>query len=226
MTRPVVCMNMAMTADGKITSSAREYPKFTSEIDRRTMDRIRAECDAVLVGAGTLRADDPAMRVRDPAMQAYRRSLGKPDELPNVVVTASCDLDPGSGFFRSGTPRTRIVATVEDAPDERVSRIEGLADVWRVGRRRVDLPRLLERLRQHGVERLLVEGGGELNWAFVSEDLLDELFVTVAPALLGGRDAPTLLEGDGFAMNDQRRLRLVDVRHEGDELFCRYRVMR
>lgn len=88
------------------------------------------------------------------------------------------------------------------------------------------MPELLRRLRDRGIERLLVEGGGELNWSFVSQDLLDELFVTVAPALLGGRDAPTLLEGDGFYMAEQRRLRLLDVRHEGDELFCRYRVIR
>ncbi len=227
MARPFVYINMAMTADGKITSAAREYPRFTSDVDRRTMDRLRAEADAVLIGAGTLRADDPAMHVRDPGMQAYRRSLGKPDALPNVVVTASADLDPASAFFRDGTPGTRLVATVEDAPRDRIERIAANAEVWRVGTGRVDLERLLDRLRaERAVERLLVEGGGELNWQFLARDLVDELYVTIAPALLGGRDAPTLLAGEGFAMAEHVRLRLVDVTREQDELFCRYEVIR
>jgi 2,5-diamino-6-hydroxy-4-(5-phosphoribosylamino)pyrimidine 1'-reductase len=227
MARPFVYINMAMTADGKITSATREYPKFTSDADRENMDRLRAEADAVLVGAGTLRADDPPMRVRDPAMQAYRRSLGRPDVLTNVVVTASVDLDPGASFFASGSPATRVVATVEDAPPDRVARLDGLATVWRVGRGRVDLPALLVRLAEElRVGRLLLEGGGEMNWQFLRQDLVDELHVTVAPALLGGRDAPTLLEGDGFAMDAQRRLTLSDVRRVGDEVFCRYEVVR
>ena len=160
-------------------------------------------------------------------MQAYRRSLGKPDALPNVVVTASVDLDPASAFFRDGTPETRLVATVEDAPRERVERIAANAEVWRVGTGRVDLARLLDRLRaERAVERLLVEGGGELNWQFLAHDLVDELFVTIAPALLGGRDAPTLLGGDGFPMADHVRLRLADIVREQDELFCRYEVVR
>ena len=84
-------MNMAMTVDGKITSAAREYPEFTSATDRKTMDRLRAEADAVLVGAGTLRADDPPLHVRDPEMREYRRRSGKPDGLLNVVVSGSAD---------------------------------------------------------------------------------------------------------------------------------------
>ena len=227
MARPFVYVNMAMTADGKITSAAREYPRFTSDHDRKTMDRLRAEADAVLVGAGTLRADDPPLHVRDPDMKAYRRSLGKPEGLLTVLVTARADIPLGAGFFRdrSGVAG-RIVATVDDAPRERLASLEARAEVWLVGHGRVDLRELLRRLEARGVERLLVEGGGEMNWAFVREDLVDELYVTVAPALLGGRDAPTLLEGDGLSMQERRRLRLVSVEQVGDEIFCRYVVLR
>ena len=105
-------------------------------------------------------------------------------------------------------------------------RASSRAEVWKVGRKQVDLPELLRRLKQRGVDRLLAEGGGELNWALVRKDLVDELYVTVAPVLLGGRDAPTLLGGAGLPMNDQLRLRLVDVDRQGDELFCRYAVIR
>lgn len=227
MKRPFVYMNMAMTADGKITSAAREYPRFTSETDRLTMDRLRAEADAVLVGAGTLRADDPPLHVRDAKMQAHRRALGKPPELTTVVVTARLDLDPGARFFRDepGVGR-RVVATVEDAPAEKLAALEGKAEILRAGRGSVDLKQLLGLLSQRGIERLLVEGGGELNWGFVRDDLLDELYVTIAPSLLGGRAAPTLLEGDGLVMDQRRRLRLLDVERIGDEIYCRYEVER
>jgi len=108
-----------------------------------------------------------------------------------------------------------------------VERLRGRATVWTCGRERVDLAELLSRLAtERSVRRLLVEGGGETNWAFVELGLVDEIHVTVAPALLGGRSAPTLLEGGGFAMADRVRLRLADVRRNGDELFCRYEVVR
>jgi 2,5-diamino-6-(ribosylamino)-4(3H)-pyrimidinone 5'-phosphate reductase len=224
--RPFVTMNMAMTADGKITSAAREYPAFTSAFDRKTMDRLRAESDAVLVGAGTLRADDPPLHVRDEEMLAHRRSLGKPDGLLNVVVTAGVGLDPGSRFFLDEHAAGRIVATVEDAPDERLAPLAARAEIWKIGRGRVDLAALLRRLRGRGVQRLLVEGGGELNWGFVAADLLDELYVTVAPSLLGGSLAPTLLEGDGLRVDERRRLRLVSCEPRGDEVYLRWAVER
>lgn len=225
MDRPFVYINMAMTADGKITSASREYPTFTSAHDKKVMDRLRAEADAVLVGAGTLRADDPPLHVRDREMLEYRRSLGKPEDLTRVAVTSSLDLDPGLRFFREGKA-AKIVATVEEAPQDRARPLAEVAEVWRVGRGRVDVAGLLTRLRARGVERLLVEGGGELNWEIVEQDLLDELYVTVAPCLLGGRNAPTLLEGEGLGMRGIVRLRLAAVDRHGDELYCRFEVVR
>jgi len=217
---------MAMTVDGKITSSRREFPRFTTDYDRRNMDRIRAQSDAVLVGAQTMRADSPSLHVRTPAMQEYRRSLGKSGGLLKILVTASAKIETDSRFFDDRDGGGLLIVTVEQAPAERVTLLAERAEVWRIGRTEVELPELLQRLKQRGVERLLVEGGGELNWALAREDLLDELNVTIAPALLGGRQAPTLLEGAGFPMKGQRRLRLEELRREGDELYCRYTVLR
>lgn len=226
MERPFVCMNMAMTADGKVTSAARERQHFTSQIDRKTMDRLRAEVDAVLLGAGTLRIDDPHLHVRDAEMKEYRRSLGKPEGLLFVLVTASALVDPDSRFFRDPLASGRIVATVEDASPDRLAALGARAEIWKIGRGRVDLVELLRKLKERGVERLLLEGGGELNWGFVRDDLVDELYVTIAPCLLGGRESPTIVEGEGFAMKDRRRLRLLDLGRAGDEIYCRYSVVR
>jgi 2,5-diamino-6-(ribosylamino)-4(3H)-pyrimidinone 5'-phosphate reductase len=226
MNRPFVSINMAMTADGKITSALREEPAFASRYDKKTMDRLRAEADAVLVGAGTLRADDPPLHVRDPEMKAHRRALSKPDGLVNVLVTASARVDPASRFFADPASSGRIVATVGDAPADRIAALQKVATVWTVGTGRVDLRELLTRLKTEGIDRLLVEGGGELNWGFVRDDLFDELYVTIVPAILGGREAPTLCEGEGFTMAGQRRLRLVSADVKDGEIFCHYTVIR
>jgi 2,5-diamino-6-(ribosylamino)-4(3H)-pyrimidinone 5'-phosphate reductase len=226
MDRPLVSINMAMTADGKITSALREEPAFASRYDKTMMDRLRAEADAVLVGAGTLRADDPPLEVRDPEMKAHRRSLGKPEQLVNILVTASAAVDPASRFFAGRPASACIVATVVDAPEDHLARLRAVAEVWTVGRGRVDLRELLSRLKARGIERLLVEGGGELNWGFVRDDLFDEIYLTIAPALLGGRNAPTPFEGEGLTMAGQRRLRLVGVDVKDGEIFCHYAVIR
>ena len=222
MERPFVYINMAMTVDGKITSAGREYPRFTTAHDRHNMDRLRAEADAILVGAGTVRADNPRLEVRDAEMRQHRLKLGKPAGLVKVLVTASARIEATSRFLEDGDGGARIVATVDGAPRQRLQELAQRCEVWMLGAARVDLHALLQRLHERGVERLLVEGGAELNWALVSEDLADELHVTIAPALLGGRDAPTPLGGKGFPMKARQRLRLLSLERRQDELYCRY----
>ena len=227
MNRPFVFINIAATADGKTTSATREYPRFTSAQDRLHMDRLRASADAILVGGRTLRADNPALHVRSVEMRDHRASLGKADGLLRVVVTASLRIDDDSRFFDERGRAGRIIATVEDAPEDRLAALASRAEIWKIGRGRVDLSVLLERLfAERGVRRLLCEGGGELNWALLRQGLIDELNLTIAPVLLGGRDAPTPLDGEGLSMEQRARLRLEQVRREGDELFCRYSVVR
>ncbi len=226
MDRPFVYINMAMTADGKITSAAREYPRFTSERDRNNMDILRARADAILVGAGTIRADDPSLLVRDDGIREYRRSLGKQKGPMKVLVTAGAAIGTDYRFFSEDDGGERLVATVEEAPEHKLAAFEGKAEVLKIGRGAVDLPALLAELKRRGVGKLLAEGGGEMNWQLIDNGLVDELFITVAPSLLGGRDAPTAVEGEGFTMERQIRMRLLEMRREEDEIFCRYEVIR
>jgi 2,5-diamino-6-(ribosylamino)-4(3H)-pyrimidinone 5'-phosphate reductase len=226
MKRPFVYINMAMTADGKITSAFGEYPRFASRFDARNMDRLRARADALLVGAGTIRADNPSLRVRDAGMREHRQALGKPEGLMKVLVSASAEINSGLRFFTDDDGGRLIVATVEETPPERLAALEGQAEVWRIGRGQVDMARLLDKLHGQGVEMLLVEGGGETNWRLVRDDLVDELYLTITPSLLGGSGAPTILEGEGLPMRRQIKLSLVEMQREGDELYCRYAVVR
>lgn len=221
--RPFVFVNMAMSADGKITTAAREYPKMTSRRDRDTMDRLRAEADAVLIGAGTLRADNPHLHVRSEAMQEHRRKTGAESGLLKVVVTGSGNVDPDSRSLADPDEGGIVVATTDGATTEA---LEPRAEIWRLGQERVDLTALVERLAERGVERLLVEGGGEINFQMLELELIDEIYLTLAPTVLGGRDAPTPFDGEGFSMARQRRLELLDCERHEDELYLRYAVRR
>lgn len=225
MARPFVFVNMAMTADGKITSATREYPHFTSPYDRRMMSTLRAQADAVIIGAGTLRADDPPLHIRESEALEARKRAGKPAEISHVVVSRTLDIALSSSFFKNPAAR-RIVATCESAPADRVASLEGKAEVWKCGQDRVDLPLLLERLASIGIKRLLLEGGAELNWQFCEADLMDELHITIGAALLGGVTAPTPIGGPGLRMAGQRRLKLLSVTPVEDELYCHYAVQR
>ena len=222
--RPLVGINMAVTVDGKITSSRREHPAFSSPRDRVHMDRLRAEADALMVGAGTIRADNPTWHVRTKSVRERCLAEGKAASPHRVLVSASGRLSADSRFFetRHGGDSILVTLTATSAEDLEVFRDRAI--VWRLGDERVDLVATLNALHEHGVRRLLVEGGAELNWTLFDLDLVDEVHVTVTPTLLGGRDAPTLLGGDGWPMKEQRRLRLLDLEREGDELYCRYSV--
>lgn len=224
--RPFVLVNMAMTVDGKITSAAREYPRLTTRYDRDQMDRLRASADAVLVGARTLRDDRPLLHVRNAEIAAERQRQRGSAGILKIVVSASLDVPTDHPFFDDPDGGGLLVVSVEGAPGERLAAVRDRAEIWCLGEQRVDLVRLLERLKERGVDRLLVEGGAELNWAFVEADLIDELYVTLAPSLLGGRQAPTIVGGSGLSMGSRRRLRLEELHREGDELYLRYRVER
>ena len=123
------------------------------------------------------------------------------------------------------TARARILATTE-AGAVAAGRFGRDVESWIIGKNRVDLPTLLRRLAAMGVGRLLVEGGAETNGAFLDADLVDELFLTIAPALIGGRTAPGPIAGEGLGLAERRRLSLVELTREADELFCHYRILR
>jgi 5-amino-6-(5-phosphoribosylamino)uracil reductase len=214
---------MAVSVDGRITTRTREHVALGSERDRRLMDELRTRADAVVVGAGTIRHDGYPMRIRYQDLRERRAARRLPVHPVNVVLSRALNLPIRSRFFASKDTR-RIVFTTTAAPKARVRAFERVAEVVVLPGLVLSPVRVLSELRARGLRRVLLEGGGEVHFAFAKAGLVGEVYVTVTPRLIGGEHAPSLLDGEGFLWKEHVRLRLVSARRAGEEVFLRYRV--
>lgn len=217
--RPYVFLNMVETADGAAHLGGRTRG-MGSEADRLAFRRLREHCDAVLVGAGTVRAE----RYRPPRLDAEarrRRQARGLEPLPRIVVASrSLDLDPASPLF-SDAEDPPVVLTVEDPDPARRAGLAAVAEVAGFGEGRVDLEAALRWLRGRGVRWLLCEGGPTLNAHLLGAGLVDELFLTVGPMLVGG-GAGRIVAG---CLPSLVRLELLELREFRGELLARYRLV-
>jgi 5-amino-6-(5-phosphoribosylamino)uracil reductase len=228
--RPRVIANVAVSVDGKLDARVREGGGFSSRFDRDRMDELRGRADALVVGAGTVRVEDPPLRVRDPSRRHQRAAAGRYEELSVVVLSRSGDLPPGARFLREPARRRILAVPAEGGSAEAMQGLErlvhdGLLEVFRAGVEGVDLEALLAELAEDGHQTVLVEGGGEVLASFLDEDLLDELYVTICPCLIGGERAPTAVDGEGWPLDQRRRMELTDLERVGDELFLHYELV-
>lgn len=217
-------MNVAMSVDGKISTVQRERLRFSSPTDWELMDEIRAQVDAILIGARTIRAEDPPVRIRSRKNREARKSRGKSLHPLSIILSRSLDL-PLTGRYFKNQHVSRLIVTTKDVPQDAVKRVAAHAEICQIGYGSVDIAGLCEYLKIRGIERLLVEGGGEVNMAFLREGFMDEIYVTISPVIIGGSNAPTPVDGEGFTSNHLPALKLIDHRHVGDEIFLHYRVI-
>jgi 2,5-diamino-6-(ribosylamino)-4(3H)-pyrimidinone 5'-phosphate reductase len=192
-----VVVNAAVSADGKLSSRERRQVEISGPEDFERVDELRAESDAVMVGVGTVLADDPSLTLDSDQRQTERRESGKPANPARVVADSRIRTPPDARVLDAEAETFLLVG--ETAPTDFVGQMEELgATVIAAGENRVDLPRALEELEAHGIDRLMVEGGGEVIYSLFAAGLVDRLSVFVGPLVVGGRDAPTLADGDGF----------------------------
>ena len=223
--RPHVAVNMAMSLDGKISTYRREDISLGTEHDRRLMDVLRADADAVIVGSGTVRHDGFPIRIRYSDLEAGRVAHGRTPHPVNVTMSRELNVPSTRPFFRN--PDTeKIVFTTRAAPATRIKLISRFAEVVTLRNRKISPTAVLAELSRRGMRRVLLEGGGELHFAFAREGVIDDLYITLTPRLIGGVTAPTVLDGKGFLAADHIDLRLVTRKQIGDELFLRYSVVR
>ncbi|AEH37418.1 2,5-diamino-6-(ribosylamino)-4(3H)-pyrimidinone 5'-phosphate reductase [Halopiger xanaduensis] len=209
-----VVVNAATSADGKLSSRRREQIAISGEADFERVDRLRADSDAVVVGAGTVLADDPHLTVKDADLRDQRVEDGEAANPVRVVVDSKART-PVDAEILDDAAETYVCVSEAAPVDRRMDLANRGAELVTAGDDRVDLLRAFAALQEAGLERLMVEGGGELIFSLFEDGLVDELRVFVGPKVIGGRDAPTLADGEGF-VEDFPTLELESVERLDD----------
>lgn len=215
--RPYVLLSCAMSLDGAIDDTSPRRLVLSNEEDLDRVDAERAGCDAILVGATTVRRDNPRLLVRSAARREQRLARGLPASPARVTITRSGDLDPSLRLFAEGGA-ARLVYCSSGAASDLEARLGESAAVVDAGER-PELGRVLEDLARRGVRRLMVEGGASVLTQLLRAGLADELQLAVAPLFVGDAAAPRLL---GAGCGPDSRLRLEEVRRLGDVVLLRY----
>jgi 5-amino-6-(5-phosphoribosylamino)uracil reductase len=214
-----------MSIDGRLDDAATARLLLSNAEDFDRVDGVRAGCDAILVGAETIRRDNPRLLVRSQIRRAERVARGQLPSPIKVTVTGSGDLDPAGQFFSAGEV-DKIVYCARPALERARARLCGAAVVLDGGEAAdgvsVDLHHVTADLHSKGVARLMVEGGATIHTQFLTADLVDELHLVIAPFFVGDARAPRFV-GDGeFPWNPEHRATLAAVRQLGDVALLQY----
>jgi len=237
--RPYTTVVLAMSADGKIADFRRSPARFGSGADKAHLEKQIAASDAVLLGAGTLRAYGTTLTVSQPMLLQHRIKAGKSPQPVHIVITQSADLDPEIKFFQQPIERWLLTTTMGARSwQKREQKLDStgltLADksppkfnhimVFDAPTGNVDTSTALQHMVSLHITRLAVLGGGELVAALLQSNLIDELWLTVCPLILGGASAPTPVGGVGFLSQLAPKLQLLEVHQVEQEVFLHYRL--
>ncbi|MEE1786968.1 dihydrofolate reductase family protein [Streptomyces sp. SP17BM10] len=218
-TRPFVLLSVATSVDGHIDDATPDRLLLSNPADFDRVDQVRADSDAILIGGNTLRSDNPRLLVNSEQRRAARVAAGKPEYPLKVTISASGDLSRDLKFWHFGGEK--VVYTTDSAAAKLREELDGLADVVSTGDS-VDFGALLDDLATRGVERLMVEGGGQIHTQFLSQGLADEIQLAVAPLVVGDAAAPRFLHPANYPGGSTRRMRLLGTEAVGDVVLLRY----
>jgi 2,5-diamino-6-(ribosylamino)-4(3H)-pyrimidinone 5'-phosphate reductase len=209
---PHVIVNIAMSADGKISTCERRQVRISGSEDFKRVDRLKAESDAVMVGIGTVLADDPSLTVKSEECQAYRRNRGWDAHPVRIVVDSAGRIPLEASILHKGKGK-RVIALSKRADAAKISELEKKAIVLVVGEDVVDLCALMNELGAMGIHRIMVEGGGTLIEGLIKAGLVHEIYTFIGNIVIGGRNAPTFADGEGFILESVfPRLTLLESR--------------
>ncbi|WP_193197605.1 RibD family protein [Nostoc sp. MG11] len=221
--RPHTTVVLAMSADGKIADIRRSPARFGSRADKAHLEKQIAASDAVLFGAGTLRAYGTTLTVSHPTLLEHRTRESKPPQPVHIVITHSANLNPGIKFFKQPVKRWLLTTTTGAISWKGRSEFEQIL-VFETPAGKFDTLAALQHLATLDITRLVVLGGGELVASLLELNLIDELWLTVCPLILGGTTAPTPVEGRGFVADLAPKLQLLEVNTVDQEVFLHYRL--
>jgi 2,5-diamino-6-(ribosylamino)-4(3H)-pyrimidinone 5'-phosphate reductase len=212
-----VILNAAMSIDGKITTRKNDS-SISSKIDWVRVHKLRSTVDGIVIGISTVLKDDPILNVR------YVKTVKNP---ARIIIDSKARIPLDSRIMRSSKKIQTFVAVTHDASLKKIKEIEKKgAKVLVTGREKVNIINLFQLLEKLGLKKVLVEGGGEINWSVLKLGLVNELIVTIAPIVIGGRDAKTLVEGEGISyIYNAIRMKLVkSIIQDKKEIVLIYRL--
>lgn len=213
-----VTINTAMTIDGKIATVSGDS-EISSRQDLRRVHELRSSVDAIMVGISTVLVDNPMLSVR----------LSKKAGINpvRIIIDSTARIPLNSRILSSAHNNITIIAVTTRASINKIKQIQNRgAMVLVAGKHDVDLRKVFSVVHKIGIQRVLVEGGGELNWSVIRRGLIAELIVTIAPVIVGGRNATTFVEGDGYRrISKAIKLKLTKVsRQRNGEVVLYYRL--
>ncbi len=217
MERPYVLIVSEVTIDGKLTLargvSSKEIMKLMDQEANKYLHQIRAECDGIMVGANTVRIDNPNLTVR----------YVEGENPVRIIPSSTGDIPLDSNVLKTSVAPT-IIAVSERAPKERVEELKARGvKVLTVGKEKVDFLQLLKELYSLGIKKLMVEGGSRVNWELLKEDLVDEIRLIHLPVVVGGDDVPSLTSGEGFkSLSSVKRFKIKRVFQCGNQVITEY----
>ncbi|RMA96006.1 2,5-diamino-6-(ribosylamino)-4(3H)-pyrimidinone 5'-phosphate reductase [Hydrogenothermus marinus] len=217
MNRPYTIIVSEVTVDGKLTLrrgySSKEIMQFMDEEATRYLHQIRAKVDGIMVGAETVRTDNPFLTVRYVEGKNPTR----------IIPTSRADIPLDANILQKHAPT--IIITTEKAPEDKVKALEEKVEVIRCGEDKVDLIKMMDILYKKGIKNLMVEGGATLNWQLFKYGLVDEVRLIHMPFIIGGKDTPTLVDGEGFkSLDEVVKLKLRSHFLRGSHLITEWEV--
>ena len=211
--RPHIIFSAAITLDGKLATRTGDS-KLSSKADKNRVYKLRTKVDAILIGKNTAKLDDPLLSV-------HRVKKKNPIR---VILDTDATIQNNSRILRTSSKIPTIIVVGQKAHKKNLRRLEKFPiQVIVCGNQRINIKKLIGILAKQGIKKILVEGGGATNWAFIKANLVDEIIITITPYLVGGINATTLVDGDGFStITKSKKLKLKSARRIKNEIVLHY----
>jgi len=217
MKKPYVIINCAMSADGKIALPTGKQLRISCDEDIERMYKLRNECDAVLVGINTILSDDPKLTVKE-------KYVKNPKQPIRIILDTNCKT-PVDALVVYNAAKTFII-TKEKCNKKYGKNVE-IIQCRTDANDLIDLEKMLDIIFKYGVRSLMVEGGSKVIWNFLNQHLADDIFVYIAPIIIGGKNTPTLSDGNGIKNIDELiSLKIVNIQKLGPGLLVHYRMIK
>tara|TARA_B100000586_G_scaffold132888_1_gene96149 strand:+ start:44 stop:697 length:654 start_codon:yes stop_codon:yes gene_type:complete len=212
--RPRVIFSAAITLDGKLATRNSDS-KLSTKKDKIRVNKLRSKVDAILVGKNTVKVDDPLLSAHD---------IKKKNPI-RIILDSNATISTSSRILKTCSKISTIIVVTKMAAKKNLQKLEKFpVQIIVCGKYTVNIKKLLVLLKKEGIKNILVEGGGKTNWAFVKENLVDEVIITITPYLVGGITATTLVDGNGFpTIAESIRLRLKNITKMKNEVILHYK---